>query len=324
MKKILVTGSAGFIGSHLCEHLISQGYDVVGIDNFDPFYRKEYKIHNHNVNLGKDNYTFFEVDLKKKDLLVPAFTDVGVVIHLAGKAGVRPSIEDPGAYIDNNIIVTQNILDVMKENGIKKMLFASSSSVYGNNPDTPWSEELDVNNPISPYAFTKKACELQNHTYHHLYGMDILNLRFFTVFGPRQRPDLAIHKFIKMMFRGEPIPMFGDGSTSRDYTYVKDTVSGITGALEYIIENDNVFDVVNLGHNHPVKLIDLINAIGKATGKTPVIERKPMQPGDVNVTYADIKKAKLMFGYNPRTPLEEGLSRFVEWFRENPGMLKLD
>jgi len=324
MKKVLVTGSAGFIGSHLCEHLLEQGYHVVGIDNFDPFYKKEYKIYNHNVNLGHERYTFFEVDLKNKDLLPPAFSDVGVVIHLAGKAGVRPSIEDPQSYIDNNISVTQNILDVMNEAGIKKMLFASSSSVYGNNPNTPWTETLDVNNPISPYAFTKKACELLNHTYHHLYDIDILNMRFFTVFGPRQRPDLAIHKFIKMMFRGETIPMFGDGSTSRDYTFVKDTVAGITGALEYIIENDNVFDTVNLGHHHPVKLIDLINAIGEATGKTPVIERKPMQPGDVNITYADIEKAKQMFGYDPKTPLGEGLKAFVDWFRDNPEILKID
>jgi len=324
MQNILVTGSAGFIGSHLCEALLEKGYRVTGIDNFDPFYNKEYKIYNHNVNLGHPGYTFFEVDLKKKDLLEPAFDSVDVVIHLAGKAGVRPSIEDPQSYIDNNITVTENVLEVMRKRDIRKLLFASSSSVYGNNPNTPWSESLDVNNPISPYAFTKKACELLNHTHHHLYGLDILNLRFFTVFGPRQRPDLAIHKFIKMMFRGEAIPMFGDGSTSRDYTYVKDTIAGITGALNYITENNNVFDTVNLGHHHPVKLTDLINAIGKATGKTPLIEKKPMQPGDVNTTYADIEKARKMFGYNPATSLEEGLARFVDWFRENPEMLELD
>ncbi len=323
MTKILVTGSAGFIGSHLCEALLENNYSVVGIDNFDPFYKKEFKLYNLEVNQQHPNFTFHEADLKNKDAITQAFKDVDVVIHLAGKAGVRPSIEDPQSYIDNNISVTQNVLDVMHEKEITKLLFASSSSVYGNNPNTPWSENLDVNNPISPYAFTKKACELLNHTYHHLYNIDILNLRFFTVFGPRQRPDLAIHKFIKMMFRGETIPMFGDGSTSRDYTYVKDTVAGIIGAMNYILKNSNVYDTVNLGHHHPVKLPELISAIGKATGKTPIIEKKPMQPGDVNITYADIKKAQDMFGYNPKTTLEEGLKNFVEWFEQNPEMLKL-
>ncbi len=323
MTKILVTGSAGFIGSHLCEALLEKGYSVIGIDNFDPFYKKEYKLHNLGVNQGDDNFTFFEADLRKKDKMEPAFNDVDVVIHLAGKAGVRPSIEDPQSYIDNNISVTENVLSVMQKKGIKKLLFASSSSVYGNNPNTPWSETLDVNNPISPYAFTKKACELLNHTYHHLYSIDILNLRFFTVFGPRQRPDLAIHKFIKMMYREEIIPIFGDGSTSRDYTFVKDTVAGIIGAMDYIVKNDNVFDIVNLGHHHPVKLIDLITAIGKATGKKPRIQQKPMQPGDVNITYADIEKARTMFGYDPKATLDEGLKSFVEWFEENPEMLDL-
>jgi nucleoside-diphosphate-sugar epimerase len=323
MTKILVTGSAGFIGSHLCEALLEQGYSVAGIDNFDPFYKKEYKLHNLKVNQKHDNFTFHEVDLKSKKMIEPAFEEVDVVIHLAGKAGVRPSIEDPQSYIENNISVTENVLSVMYKKGIMKLLFASSSSVYGNNPNTPWSETLDVNNPISPYAFTKKACELLNHSFHHLYNIDILNLRFFTVFGPRQRPDLAIHKFIKMMYNEEPIPMFGDGSTSRDYTYVKDTVAGIIAAMDYILTNENIFDIVNLGHHHPVKLIDLINAIGKATGKTPNIEQKSMQPGDVNITYADIEKARSMFGYNPKTPLEEGLNAFVEWFKQNPEMLKL-
>jgi len=323
MTKVLVTGSAGFIGSHLCEALLKQGYSVTGIDNFDPFYKKEYKLHNLKVNQGHENFTFHEVDLKSKEMIEPAFDGVDVVIHLAGKAGVRPSIEDPQSYIENNISVTENVLSVMHKRGIKKLLFASSSSVYGNNPNTPWSETLDVNNPISPYAFTKKACELLNHSFHHLYNIDILNLRFFTVFGPRQRPDLAIHKFIKMMYNEEPIPMFGDGSTSRDYTYVKDTVAGIIGAMDFILTNENVFDIVNLGHRHPVKLIDLINAIVKATGKTPKIEQMPMQPGDVNITYADIKKAQTMFGYNPKTPLEEGLNDFVDWFKQNPEMLKL-
>ncbi|MBI9060749.1 MAG: GDP-mannose 4,6-dehydratase [Marinilabiliaceae bacterium] len=316
MQNIVVTGCAGFIGSHLCEELLKLKYHIIGIDNFDPFYPKEIKESNLHQLLGNSNFTFIEADLADIQNCINHINQAEVVIHLAGKAGVRPSIEHPDLYIDNNITATKNVLEAMRKNSISKMLFASSSSVYGNNPKTPWSESLNVDNPISPYAFSKKSCELLNHTYHHLYNLDILNLRFFTVFGPRQRPDLAIHKFVKLIENNQEITMYGDGNTSRDYTYVKDTCSGIIKALEYITDNENVFDTLNLGHHHPVKLKDLINMIGDATGITPKIKRLPMQPGDVDITYADISKAQNLFGYCPKTEMKDGLSEFVKWYRQ--------
>ncbi|TAJ12960.1 NAD-dependent epimerase/dehydratase family protein [Marinilabiliaceae bacterium JC017] len=322
MRKTLVTGCAGFIGSHLCEALLDKGFEVTGIDNFDPFYDKSYKLSNLITARKNSHFVFYEEDLLNYDRIASIFKGHDVVIHLAGKAGVRPSILDPQAYIDNNISATRNVLDAMREAGIFKLLFASSSSIYGNNPHTPWHESLDVNNPISPYAFSKKGCELLNHTYHHLYGIDILNLRFFTVFGPRQRPDLAIHKFFKKFYRDEPISMYGDGDSARDYTFVSDTVQGILGALDYVLYKENVFDVVNLGHHHPVKLIDLINAIGEVVGKKPRIDQLPMQPGDVDITYADISRAKELFDYHPVVTLKEGLQAFEKWFFSNPDFLK--
>ena len=235
-------------------------------------------------------------------------------MHLAGKAGVRPSIEDPQGYISANIVATQNILDLMKDRGIRKMAFASSSSVYGNCKETPFHEGMDVSLPISPYAATKKTCELINHTYHYLHGLDIINMRFFTVFGPRQRPDLAIHKFTKLIREGKQISMFGDGSTARDYTYIEDTLAGIVSAIHYLLKHDKVFETINLGNNHPVLLRDMIAAIYKATGKNPNIKQLPMQPGDVDITYADITKAKQLLGYQPKFDFKEGVKRFVEWY----------
>ena len=235
---------------------------------------------------------------------------------MAGKAGVRPSIEDPQGYIRSNIVATQNILDMMKKKGIKKLAFASSSSVYGNTKETPFHEEQEVSNPISPYAFTKKACELINYTYHSLHGLDIINMRFFTVFGPRQRPDLAIHKFTKLILNGAEIPMFGDGSTSRDYTYYEDTVAGIVGAINYLSEHENVYETVNLGNNKPVKLTDMISSIEKAAEVKAKIKQLPMQPGDVDITFANISKAKSLFGYDPKYSFEDGVKNFVDWFKQ--------
>ncbi len=312
MTKIVVTGCAGFIASHLCEKLLALNYQVIGIDNFDPYYDRKIKESNLNEFINHPNMTFYEMDLKAKGAKT-LFKGASVVIHLAGKAGVRPSIEDPQKYIDDNITATLSVLDAMVEHNIKKLLFASSSSIYGNNPNTPWSESLSVDNPISPYAFTKKACELLNHSYHHLYKLDILNLRFFTVYGPRQRPDLAIHKFIKLIASGKEIPMFGDGSTSRDYTFVLDTVDGILGALKYITQNENIYDIVNLGNNTPVPLHYLIKKIGEALNILPKTKQMPMQPGDVDTTFADISKAQELFNYQPKTTLEEGLKQFVNW-----------
>lgn len=318
MAKIIVTGCAGFIGSHLCEKLLAEGHFVVGIDNFDPFYDKAVKLRNLSGFISHPGFDFLEMDLADSGKLKQNLEaqEIDAIVHLAGKAGVRPSIEDPQGYIRANIVATQNILDVMKEKGIKKLAFASSSSVYGNTKETPFHEGQDVSNPISPYAFTKKACELINYTYHALHGLDIINMRFFTVFGPRQRPDLAIHKFTKLIMSGAEIPMFGDGSTSRDYTYYEDTVDGIYRAVNYLFENERVYETVNLGNNQPVKLTDMIAAIEKATGKKANIKQLPMQPGDVDITFANIDKAKALFGYLPKYSFEEGVKNFVDWYNE--------
>ncbi len=318
MATIIVTGCAGFIGSHLSEKLLAEGYRIIGIDNFDPFYDRKVKERNLSGFRSNPKFEFMELELANFDELQQSLADkqIDAIVHLAGKAGVRPSIEDPQGYIRANIVATQNILDVMKEKGIKKLAFASSSSVYGNTKETPFHEEQDVSNPISPYAFTKKACELINYTYHALHGLDIINMRFFTVFGPRQRPDLAIHKFTRLIMNGAEIPMFGDGSTSRDYTYYEDTVDGIYRAVNYLFENEKVYETVNLGNNQPVKLSDMIAAIEKATGKKANIRQLPMQPGDVDITFANIDKAKALFGYQPKYSFEEGVKNFVEWYRE--------
>ncbi|MCA0447579.1 MAG: GDP-mannose 4,6-dehydratase [Bacteroidetes bacterium] len=315
MSNYLVTGCAGFIGSHLTEKLLASGHTVYGVDNFDPFYPRNIKERNIAAVRNHPQFQFFEISLSDYQMVrrVP-LDEVDVVIHLAGKAGVRPSIQDPNGYIDANIVATQNILNRMRDAGKKKLVFASSSSVYGNMPETPYREDMDVSNPISPYAFTKKACELINYTFHHLYGMDILNLRFFTVYGPRQRPDLAIHKFIHLMKSGRPIPVFGDGSTSRDYTFVADTVDGIVRAIRYVEDNSGIYDIMNLGNNTPISLNDLIGTIAKVSGITPTIDRKPMQPGDVNITFADISRAQNLLGYQPKTKLEDGIRSFMTWF----------
>ena len=315
---ILVTGCAGFIGSHLSEKLLANGSQVIGIDNFDPFYDRQVKERNLSAFKNHPNFRFVDVDLADFDALSQALKNhsIDVIVHLAGKAGVRPSIEDPQGYIRANILATQNILDVMKNKGIKKLAFASSSSVYGNTKETPFHEQQDVSRPISPYAFSKKACELINYTYHALYGLDIINLRFFTVFGPRQRPDLAIHKFTKLILSGQEIPVFGDGSTSRDYTYYEDTVAGILGAVNYLGAHETVYETINLGNNQPVKLTDMIAAIEKATGINANIRQLPMQAGDVDITFANIEKAKELLGYNPQYSFENGVQNFVNWYRE--------
>jgi len=315
MHKIVITGCAGFIGSHLTEQLLEMGFQVTGIDNFDPFYAKSVKKDNLSGFILHPNFKFLEIDLTNRNALYKNISSgIDLVVHLAGKAGVRPSIEDPQGYISANIVATQNILDLMKDRGIRKMAFASSSSVYGNCKETPFHEGMDVSLPISPYAATKKTCELINHTYHYLHGLDIINMRFFTVFGPRQRPDLAIHKFTKLIREGKQISMFGDGSTARDYTYIEDTLAGIVSAIHYLLKHDKVFETINLGNNHPVLLRDMIAAIYKATGKNPNIKQLPMQPGDVDITYADITKAKQLLGYQPKFDFKEGVKRFVEWY----------
>jgi UDP-glucuronate 4-epimerase len=316
MASYLITGCAGFIGSHLSERLLKEGHQVVGIDNFDPFYKKEIKVQNLKGLLSSTHFQFIEGDLKDSNVFDQIGIDIDIIVHLAAKAGVLPSLKDPIAYLNDNVIATQNLLNLCKERHIMKFVFASSSSIYGNNKSIPFTETDNVDQPISPYAASKKACELITHTAHHLYKLDVVNLRFFTVFGPRQRPDLAIHKFIKLVDEGKEITMYGDGSTSRDYTFVNDTVQGIMGACNYISTHENVYEIVNLGNNTPVKLKDLIATIEKVMNKKVKINHQPMQPGDVDITFANIDKAKKLFGYAPSTSLEDGIASFVKWYHE--------
>ena len=312
---ILVTGAAGFIGSHLSEKLLSDGHTVTGIDNFDAFYPKPVKQSNLEVALRSSNYTFYECDLyNMASLLKSKNSSFDLVIHLAAKAGVRPSIENPESYIEANIIGTYYLLEWMKKGGCKKMIFASSSSVYGNNSKIPFAEKDNVDFPISPYAFTKKSCELLNHNYHHLYNLSIINLRFFTVYGPRQRPDLAIHKFFDLIYNDKPIQIFGDGNTGRDYTYVDDTISGVCAAMDRLEITGPVFETYNLGNSSPVLLNELVDAIEKAAGKKAKREYLPMQDGDVERTFADISLAKEKLLFNPAIPLNVGLNNFKKWY----------
>lgn len=312
--QILVTGCAGFIGSHLTERLLAEGYRVVGVDNFDPFYDRSIKERNLTNALAHPDFLFIEADIRTTDWL-GQLDAVDALIHIAAKAGVRPSIEQPAEYISTNITGTHNLLNWMQTKGVQKLVFASSSSVYGNNEKIPFSETDAVEQPISPYAFTKRSGELLTYSYHHLYGMSVINLRFFTVFGERQRPDLAIHKFVKMMDRNEPIPMFGQGDTSRDYTYVSDTVDGIVAALRYVDEHPNAYEIINLGNHSPVTLQTLVSTLYRLMDKTPNVRHLPKQPGDVERTYADVSRAAALLGYAPKVSLDEGLSRFVNWYK---------
>jgi nucleoside-diphosphate-sugar epimerase len=315
--KILVTGCAGFIGSHLTELLLDKGHTVVGLDNFDPFYAKEQKEKNLYVAKGHRNFSFLQGDICNQHDLATLPKDIEMVIHLAAKAGVRPSIEKPKDYMETNVTGTLNLLEWMREHHITKLVFGSSSSIYGNNKKVPFSESDSVDAPISPYAFSKKSCELLTHTYHHLYRIDTINLRLFTVYGPRQRPDLAIRKFVGNILNDKPIHLFGDGSTARDYTFVLDTVNGIYSAANYLDKNKDVYETINLGNNKPVKLLELVNTIYEVLGKKPNLVFEPMQPGDVDITYADINKAKKLLGYNPVTSLKQGLESFVNWYKES-------
>lgn len=311
--KILVTGCAGFIGSHLCERLIEQGDEVIGIDNFDAFYPKQIKWNNLSKLLENSRFSFHQVDIRKEEQLAIIGESFDIVVHLAAKAGVRPSIEQPEQYIETNITGTQNILNLMRNKGANKIVFASSSSVYGDKTPAPYPENAIVDFPISPYAFTKKSGELLLHTYYHLYKINTIALRFFTVYGPRQRPDLAINKFFSAIENNQPIHVFGDGSTSRDYTFIDDIINGITSAITLIKNNNNIYEIINLGNNKPTKLLDLIAKIEQVAGKKATLIFKDMQPGDVVMTCADTAKANQLLGYLPQTTMEEGLQRYYQW-----------
>jgi UDP-glucuronate 4-epimerase len=309
---VLITGAAGFIGSHLCERLLDEGLSVIGIDNFDDFYDPMIKRNNISNCIKNKNFQLIEADIRDKSAMDQAFGGIEIIVHLAAKAGVRPSIAEPLLYSDVNINGTMVLLEAANKQKVGKFIFASSSSVYGNNEKVPFSEDDNVDFPISPYAATKKACELICHTYHHLYGIDLTCLRFFTVYGPRQRPDLAIHKFSNLIEQEQPIPVYGDGSMMRDFTYIDDIIDGIIAAMNRC----EGFNIYNLGESEPVTVNDLISAIENALGKTAIKEYLPLQPGDVDRTYADITKAQRELGFNPSIPIPDGLAKFTAWLRQ--------
>jgi UDP-glucuronate 4-epimerase len=312
-KHILLTGGAGYIGSHLSERLLSLGYRLTVIDNFDNFYSSDIKKKNLEVSILNRNFKFVELDIRNNKGLNEQLDDnYEIIIHLAAKAGVLPSIQKPFEYTETNINGTQNLLEFAKNKGIKKFIFASSSSVYGVNPNTPWTEEDNVLLPISPYAATKVTSELFGKVYSYLYNIQFLALRFFTVYGPRQRPDLAIHKFTKMIVDELPIPFFGDGQSKRDYTYIDDIVNGIVGAIGY---EDSNYEIINLGNNNPISLIELVETIECVLDKKAIIKRMPNQIGDVPITFANIEKAQKLFGYQPTMSVKDGIKSFYEWFK---------
>ncbi|MFT3918140.1 GDP-mannose 4,6-dehydratase [Cloacibacterium sp.] len=337
----LVTGGSGFIGSHLVERLLKEGHFVINIDNFDDFYDYKIKIKNtlESVSLSTDfnfsekesdilkliektsseNYKLYYTDIRDKESLAQIFKNhkIDCLIHLAALAGVRPSIERPLDYEEVNIKGTMNLWELCREFNVKNNVIASSSSVYGNNEKIPFSETDNVDKPISPYAATKKCTEILGHVYHHLYEMNMIFLRFFTVFGPRQRPDLAIHKFTKLISENKEIPFYGDGSTARDYTFIDDIVDGIIKSIEYVEKNSNVYETINLGESQVITLNEMLSGIEKELEKVANKKNLPIQPGDVQKTNADIEKAKNLINYLPKTNYQNGIKIFVEWFLRN-------
>ena len=339
--KYLVTGGSGFIGSHLVEHLLKNRHSVINIDNFDDFYDYRIKIRNTLESVGKTcefsfhnkehdieklvfetskkQYHIYYQDIRDKHGLEKIFArhKIDAVIHLAALAGVRPSIERPWDYEEVNVKGTMNLWELCREYQIKKFINASSSSIYGNNSKIPFSETDNVDKPISPYAATKKCTEILGHVYHNLYGIDMIQLRFFTVYGPRQRPDLAIHKFTKLINDNMEIPFYGDGSTSRDYTYIDDIIDGIMKSLQYLHRNKEVYEIINLGENEVISLDEMVATIEEHLEKKSTKKILPPQPGDVDKTNADITKARALLGYHPTTHFQNGIKKFVEWFLRN-------
>jgi len=315
MRAVLVTGGAGFIGSHLVSRLLAEGRRVTTLDNFDPYYDPAIKRGNVRAHVGRDGYRLVEGDIRDRDLLDRLFAEgrFDGVVHLAARAGVRPSIEDPELYTSVNLVGTTALLEACRRHGVGTFVFGSSSSVYGNNAKVPFAEDDPVDRPISPYAATKKAGEVLCHAHHHLFGIAISCLRFFTVYGPAQRPEMAIHKFARAIDRGEPVPRFGDGGSARDYTYVDDIVDGVVRALD----RTRGYHVWNLGGSNTITLGDLIDRIGAHLGKTPIVRALPDQPGDVARTWADVSRARAELDWEPTVAIDEGLARFVAWYREH-------
>lgn len=318
-RHVLVTGGAGFIGSHLVERLLGTGTRVTCVDSFDDFYDPLIKRRNIAAALRAPTTVFqlIEADIRDIDCIERAIDGVAVdaIVHLAARAGVRPSIDDPVLYAQSNIEGTVSLLEFARRAGIREFVFGSSSSVYGNNAKVPFSEADAVDCPISPYAAAKRGAELFCSAFAHLYGMSILSLRFFTVYGPRQRPDLAIHKFAKLIVAGEQVPVYGDGTMRRDFTYVDDTVSGIVAGLEWVARNRG-FEIVNLGAGGSVAVMDMVKGLAAALHRHVEIQRLPRQPGDVERTFADTEKAWRILGYKPYVPFFVGINRFAEWFAE--------
>ena len=311
---ILITGGAGFIGSHLCEKLIDLNHKIICIDNFNNYYNPKIKENNLKNIIDNKNFTLYRLDILNKEKINEIFSaqKINIIIHLAARAGVRPSLSNALLYEAVNVQGTINLLEACKDYGIKKFIFASSSSVYGDNKKVPFSEDDNVDNPVSPYAATKKSGELICYTYHHLYDISILCFRLFTVYGPRQRPEMAIHKFTRHILEEKPIEVFGDGTSSRDYTYIDDIIPGIISSLDKI----NGYEIINLGNSKPINLLKLINLIEKAINCKAVIKYADTQPGDVFTTYADIRKAKKMLKYQPEISIEKGIENFIKWYKK--------
>ena len=316
MNNILVTGGAGFIGSHLVDRLLGDGgAHVTVVDNFNDFYDPAIKRANVAAHLERDDFDLVEADIVNAQAVEDLFarSRFDCVIHLGARAGVRPSLEDPLAYQETNVRGTFTLLEAARRNRVPRFIFGSSSSVYGVNSKVPFSEDDPVANPISPYAATKIAAEAACHVYSHLYGLRVVCLRFFTVYGARQRPDLAIHKFARLISQEQPVPVFGDGTARRDYTYIDDIISGVVAATKY---DRSQFEVINLGESQTVELRQLVELLERALGKQAIIAHQPLQPGDVPITYADVSKARLLLGYEPATRIETGIDRFVDWFKK--------
>jgi UDP-glucuronate 4-epimerase len=313
MKRILITGAAGFIGSHLSEALLARGDTVVGLDCFNDAYDPAIKRRNISASLPNDRFSLHEVDICDEDALRGVFEAVKpvVVVHLAARAGVRPSLQDPNLYHRVNVIGSQHVLDACRDFGPSHLVFASSSSVYGGSTDVPFKESNPVMTPISPYAATKRMNELQAHVYSHIYGVKVTMLRFFTVYGPRQRPDMAIHLFARLIASGQSVPMFGDGTTERDYTYISDIIDGVVRA----VDRPFAYEIFNLGEHHTTCLRDLIGLLEKHLDVEARIDKQGMQPGDVLTTFADIEHAKSLLGYTPGVTMDEGIARFISWYR---------
>jgi len=314
-KNVLITGGAGFIGSHLVDELVAEGdWNVTVVDDFNNFYSPEIKWANIAAHRSNAGFSVVVCDIRDAEKLRGVFQNgnFDCVVHLAARAGVRPSLKEPKLYVETNVDGTMNLLELAHEFGVMQFVFGSSSSVYGINSKVPFSEDDKIFQPISPYAATKAAGELLCHAYTHLYGLRTICLRFFTVYGARQRPDLAIHKFTKLIIEGKPIQVFGDGSTRRDYTYIDDIIQGVRAAIDY---DRSMHEVFNLGESQTIELQELISLLERSLDMHAVIDRQPMQPGDVPVTFADISKAREILGYNPQTKIEEGIPKFVEWYR---------